>query len=231
MNLNNDFSARIVIRPDEAQWQPSPNPAVQRRMLDRIGAEVARATTLVRYAAGSTFDHHTHGGGEEIFVVEGVFSDERGDYAAGTYLRNPPGSSHAPFSHDGCLLFVKLWQFAADDLTPVHIDTHLAQWHQGLVPGLKVLPLHTHDGVNTALVRWAPNTHFQEHIHTGGEEILVLSGVFSDEAGDYPPGTWVRSPRWSRHTPFTGPEGALIYVKTGHLGATFLNPIDVATAL
>ena len=230
MNLNNDFTVRVIKRSDDGQWQPSPNPAVQRRMLDRIGGEVARATTLVRYAAGSKFDRHIHGGGEEIFVLEGVFSDEHGDHPAGTYLRNPPGSSHAPFSRDGCLLFVKLWQFAGDDLNPVHIDTYSAQWHQGLVPGLKVLPLHTHDGVNTALVRWAPNTQFQEHVHAGGEEILVLSGVFSDESGDYPQGTWMRSPRWSRHAPFTGPEGALIYVKTGHLGATFLTPPPTATA-
>ena len=230
MNLNNDFTVRVVDLAETAQWKPSPNPAVQRRMLDRVGDEVARATSLVRYAAGAQFDRHNHGGGEEIFVLEGVLSDERGDYAAGTYLRNPPGSGHTPFSRDGCLLFVKLWQFAADDSTPVRIDTHSAQWHQGLVPGLTVMPLHSHDGVNTALVRWAPETQFQQHVHAGGEEILVLAGVFSDESGDYPQGSWIRSPCWSRHTPFTGPEGALIYVKTGHLGATFMHPADAAPA-
>lgn len=222
MNINADFTVRVADFTHSARWDPSPNPAVIRRMLDRVGEEVARATSLVRYAPGARFERHVHGGGEEIYVIEGVFSDERGDYPAGTYLRNPPGSAHAPFSQDGCLLFVKLWQFATDDLMPVHIDTHSAQWYQGMVPGLKVMPLHNHDGVNTALVRWAPDTQFQRHVHPGGEEILVLSGVFSDEYGDYCTGSWLRNPRYSHHTPFTGSAGALIYVKTGHLGATFM---------
>ena len=219
MNLNDDFSTRIVAHAADAAWTPSPMPGVDRRMLDRVGQEVARATSVVRYAPGSRFERHVHGGGEEILVLEGVFSDASGDYCAGTYLRNPPGSAHAPFSREGCLLFVKLSQFAAGDRLNVRIDTRAEAWRQGLVPGLSVMPLHSHDGVDTALVRWAPNTVFNAHSHPGGEEILVLEGVLRDEAGDYPVGTWLRSPRWSRHAPFTGPQGALIYVKVGHLGA------------
>ena len=221
MNLNDDFSMRIVARAADAAWTPSPQPGVDRRMLDRVGGEVARATSIVRYAPGSRFDRHVHAGGEEILVLDGVFSDESGDHAAGSYLRNPPGSAHAPFSHEGCLLFVKLRQFAPDDLVSVRCDTRSLPWRQGLVPGLSVMPLHSHDGVDTALVRWAPNTRFNAHVHPGGEEILVLEGVFSDDAGDYPAGTWLRSPRWSRHAPFTGPAGALIFVKVGHLGVDF----------
>jgi anti-sigma factor ChrR (cupin superfamily) len=106
----------------------------------------------------------------------------------------------------------------------VRIDTLSEPWRAGLVPGLSVMPLHSHDGINTALVKWAPQTRFNTHTHPGGEEIFVLDGLFQDEAGDYPAGTWLRSPRWSRHTPFTGAEGALIYVKVGHLGASFLTP-------
>lgn len=222
MNLHHDFSQRIVSLPGDAAWTPSPLPGVDRRLLDRVGGEVARATSLVRYAPGARFDRHVHGGGEEILVLEGVFSDDTGDHPAGTYLRHPPGSAHAPFSREGCLLFVKLWQFAADDTATVRIDTRAAAWRQGLVPGLTVLPLHSHDGVDSALVRWAPHTRFNPHTHPGGEEILVLDGVFSDEAGDYPAGTWLRSPRWSRHAPYTGAEGALIYVKVGHLGVDWL---------
>lgn len=221
MNLNDDFSMRIVARAADAAWTPSPRSGVDRRMLDRVGGEVARATSIVRYAPGSRFDRHVHAGGEEILVLDGVFSDESGDHAAGSYLRNPPGSAHAPFSHEGCLLFVKLRQFAPDDLVSVRCDTRSLPWRQGLVPGLSVMPLHSHDGVDTALVRWAPNTRFNAHVHPGGEEILVLEGVFSDDAGDYPAGTWLRSPRWSRHAPFTGPAGALIFVKVGHLGVDF----------
>jgi anti-sigma factor ChrR (cupin superfamily) len=223
MDLNSDFEQRVVLSAQAAAWTASPLPGVERRMLDRIGAEVARATSIVRYAAGSRFERHVHGGGEEILVLQGVFSDENGDYPAGTYLRNPPGSSHAPFSRAGCTLFVKLWQFAPEDTRPVRIDSASSAWHPGLVPGLSVMPLHEYDGVNTALVRWAPHTRFNAHTHPGGEEILVLEGVFRDEDGDYCAGTWLRSPRGSRHTPYTGAEGALIYVKVGAIGANFLS--------
>lgn len=223
--LNADFTQRMVLPPPTSEsWMPSPEPGVHRYRLDRIGDEVARATSVVRYAAGSRFARHVHGGGEEFLVLDGTFSDERGDYPAGSYVRNPPGTAHAPFSREGCTLFVKLWQFAAGDDEPVHIDTASAPWRAGLVPGLSVMPLHEFEGVSTALVRWAPHTRFNPHSHPGGEEILVLQGVFCDEQGEYPAGTWLRSPRWSRHTPYTGSEGALIYVKVGHLGAVFMSP-------
>ena len=222
MQVNNDFSQRVVVRPSDYRFVASPLAGVSRMMLDRAGAEVARATSIVRYAAGAGYTSHRHDGGEEIFVLEGIFSDEHGDYPAGTYLRNPPGSSHQPFSRDGCTLLVKLWQFAADDTTQLVKQTTSASWYQGMVPGLSVLPLHEHDGINTALVRWAPNTQFNPHTHPGGEEILVLEGLFCDEHGEYPAGSWLRNPRYSTHSPFTREEGALIYVKTGHLGANLL---------
>lgn len=218
MNLRDDFSQRVVDRAPEATWHASPASGVLRRMLDRVGGEVARATSVVRYAPGARFARHVHDGGEEILVLDGVFSDEAGDHPAGTYLRNPPGSAHTPHSVGGCTLFVKLRQFAATDTTPVRIETHRADWRPGSLPGLSVLPLHEHDGVTTALVRWAPHTDYPTHTHVGGEEIYVLEGVYNDDLGSYPAGTWMRSPRWSRHAPFTGAEGALIYVKVGHLG-------------
>ena len=222
MQVNSDFSRRVVVLPGDYQFVNSPLAGVSRMMLDRAGAEVARATSIVRYAPGSGYSRHRHDGGEEILVLDGVFSDEHGGYPAGSYLRNPPGTSHQPFSKDGCTLLVKLWQFAADDSEQVVINTKAQSWHQGLVPGLSVMPLHEHNGVNTALVRWAPNTQFNRHIHVGGEEILVLQGLFRDEHGEYPAGSWLRNPRYSEHTPFTGPEGALIYVKVGHIDADLL---------
>jgi anti-sigma factor ChrR (cupin superfamily) len=216
MQLNADFSQRALIRPADSPWVASPMPGVERRMLDRIGDEVARATSIVRYAAGSHFSEHHHPGGEEFLVLDGVFSDERGDYPAGTYVRNPIGSHHAPFSREGCTIFVKLMQFDAADDQPVVIDSTQAQWRPGLVPGLQVLPLHQHGTEHVALVRWAPGTYFNAHRHWGGEEILVLEGTFQDEFGDYPAGTWLRSPHLSQHTPFSE-AGCLIWVKTGHL--------------
>ena len=107
MQLNADFSQRALIRPTDSPWVASPMPGVERRMLDRIGDEVARATSIVRYAPGSHFDRHVHDGGEEILVLEGVFSDEHGDYPAGTWLRSPDGSAHQPYSETGCLIWVK----------------------------------------------------------------------------------------------------------------------------
>ena len=217
MNVNAVFSEKVVLQTHDLNWVSSPTSGVSRKLLDRVGDEIAKATSIVNYAPKTAFPAHSHGGGEEILVLEGTFSDEHGDYPAGTYLRNPPNSKHAPYSNEGCTIFVKLRQFNPADRSTVRINTQTSDWYPGLVPGLSVLPLHEFDGVNTALVHWAPNTIFNPHVHPGGEEILVLKGVFHDEYGLYPEGTWIRSPRYSKHTPFTKSEGALIYVKTGHL--------------
>ncbi|TBX18677.1 cupin domain-containing protein [Nioella sediminis] len=217
MKLNADFSKRVVIRPDDYDWVDSPASGVQRMMLDRIGEEVARATTIVRFAPNSQFDPHTHGGGEEFLVLEGVFSDEHGDYPAGSYVRNPIGTSHRPhIGPEGCTILVKLCQFSETDTDQKAIDTRKAAFLPGSRPGLTVLPLHSHEAENVALVRWAPGTRFADHAHWGGEEIFVIEGTFQDEHGDYPAGTWIRSPHLSRHNPWSD-EGCLIYVKTGHL--------------
>lgn len=193
-------------------------PGVERMMLDRIGDEVARATSLVRYAPNSTFSQHVHTGGEEFFVLEGEFGDEHQLYPAGTYVRNPIGTAHCPKVGDqGCVIFVKLQQFEQDDQAQFAIDTTTAAWSPGLVPGLEVISLHEFATEHVALVKWAPNTQFKPHTHWGGEEIFVISGAFHDEYGEYPTGSWIRSPHQSTHTPFTREEGALIYVKVGHL--------------
>jgi len=216
--LNADFDQRIVIRPEDYQWVPSPMPGVERMMLDRIGDEVARATSIVRYAPYSQFSSHTHDGGEEIFVLDGVFADEHQPYPQGSYLRNPIGTSHTPnIGKEGATIFVKLHQFNERDTEQKAINTTQQMWHPGLVDGLTVMPLHEYEGEHVALVKWAPNTQFKAHQHWGGEEILVIAGTFYDEHGSYPAGTWLRSPHMSQHTPFTKEDGALIYVKTGHL--------------
>nr|WP_172199346.1 cupin domain-containing protein [Niveibacterium sp. COAC-50] len=223
MNLHADLRQRAVVLPDDTGWVASPSVGIERRMLDRNGKEQGRATSVVRYAAGSAFPPHDHPGGEEILVLEGVFSDERGNYTAGTYIRNPVGSRHGPYSDLGCTLFVKLWQFDPEDSQRVVIDTNQAGWHPGLVPGLSVLPLHSFGTEHVALVRWAPGTQFKRHCHWGGEEILVLEGTFQDEHGSYPAGSWLRSPHQSEHTPYSD-EGCLIFVKTGHLARESLSP-------
>ena len=189
MRINADFSQRVVIRPEDYTWVQSPATGVERMMLDRIGDEVARATTIVRFAPDSYFDAHTHDGGEEYLVLEGVFSDESGDYPAGSYVRNPIGTRHKPHTKDGCTILVKLYQFDTSDTEQFHIDTKHAPFRPGLVEGLSVLPLHTAVNENVALVRWAPGTRFTPHRHWGGEEIFVIEGTFADEYGSYPAGT------------------------------------------
>lgn len=216
MLINADFSERVVIDTKAQPWINSPEPGVERQLLDRVGGEQARATSLVRYAAGSSFSAHEHSGGEEFLVLAGTFSDEHGDYPVGTYVRNPPGSCHRPFSPEGCTLFVKLRQFATDDLKRVIIDTRAATWSEVSPAGLSRLTLHTHGDEKVELIRFAPHARVALDPHPGGEEVFVLEGVLSDESGHYPGGVWVRDPPGSSHMPFSN-VGCLIYVKEGHL--------------
>jgi len=216
MLINANLAERVVINTDELPWVDSPLPGVQRRMLERDGDEVARATSIVRYAPGSDFSPHTHGGGEEFLVLEGVFSDEHGDYPPGTYVRNPPGSSHKPSSRNGCTIFVKLRQMDAADQQHVRIDTDTAGWSPETEAGCWRLPLYNRATENVALVKLRPGVQLPSHAHACGEEILILEGVLEDEHGRYPRGTWLRNPPGSRHAPGSS-EGCLIYVKEGHL--------------
>lgn len=213
--LNMEFDKRLVLQTQNMPWQNSPAAGVLRKPLERSLPESGHVSSIVRYEKGSSFNEHPHPLGEEIFVLEGTFSDEFGDYPKGSYLRNPPGSTHAPFSTDGCELFVKLNQFHEQDLKPVFINTQKAAWLQGM-GGLQVMPLHEFEGEHVALVKWPAGEKFQPHRHFGGEEILVLSGVFQDEYGQYPKHTWIRSPHMSEHHPFVEEE-TIIMVKTGHL--------------
>ncbi|MGH8223407.1 MAG: cupin domain-containing protein [Woeseiaceae bacterium] len=220
MRINADFSQRVVIRLEDYRWVGSPMPGVERMMLDRIGDEVARATSLVRYAPNSTFAPHIHGGGEEFLVLEGAFGDEHRMYPTGTYVRNPIGTKHSPrVGEQGCVIFVKLHQFDKDDDTPVVIDTRDADWPLQCAPGVEAMLLHQFRRERVFLIRWAPNTPPTKHTHDGGEEVFVIEGSFSDEHGAYPVGTWVRYPDHSSHNAFTCDEGALLYLKAGHLPA------------
>jgi anti-sigma factor ChrR (cupin superfamily) len=214
--LNMDRSRRVSIETAALPWELSPAAGVRRKKLEREAAESGQVTSVVEYAPGSHFDAHVHPLGEEIMVLDGVFEDEHGRYPAGCYLRNPPGSRHKPASTTGCELLVKLNMFDPADLSAVCIETHQAAWLPGLVPGLSVMPLHSHGVEHTALVRWDPLTRFHPHVHPGGEEIFVLRGTFEDEEGVYPQGTWLRNPSYSRHQPYSR-EGCTILVKTGHI--------------
>lgn len=212
---NMDFSKQLFINTNDQDWIASPSVGVWRKPLAREDKERGHATSLVKYDAGACFSTHGHPKGEEIYVIDGVFSDETGDYPAGTYLRNPPGFSHAPFSKEGCVLFVKLHQFKADDRQRVCINTCVKEWMAG-IGGLQVMFLYEHQGESAALVKWPAGEHFQPHTHFGGEEIYVICGEFIDEHGRYPAGSWTRSPHLSQHNPYVEQE-TIILVKVGHL--------------
>ncbi|MFW2440627.1 MAG: cupin domain-containing protein [Arenicellales bacterium] len=213
--FNMDFTKPVVIKTAEMDWEASPMAGVKRKRLSFEEVEKGHATSIVEFEAGSSFRHHEHPLGEEILVLDGVFSDETGDYPAGTYFRNAEGFSHAPYSDEGCKLFVKLHQFDPEDLSQVRIDTKNTPFSPGQ-GNLRVLPLHQYGTESTALVWWPAGEKFVLHRHMGGEEIYVISGEFIDENGRYPTGTWIRSPHMSTHHPFVE-EDTLIFVKTGHL--------------
>lgn len=214
MELNADFSHKVVVDTERLEWQASPMKGVDRRMLDRIGGEVARATTIVRYAPGSTFSAHTHGGGEEFIVLDGVFQDEHGDYPAGTYVRNPPTTSHTQGSEAGCTIFVKLWQFDMADRTQFHKDmqAELGASENGVATG--ILHRDARETVTFAKLEAGATMTSQA---TGGTEILVISGtatVNGDALGQH---AWARLPDGTTVTATAGAEGATLWMKTGHL--------------
>jgi len=217
MDLNADFTQRIVVHGDETEWLESPIVGVHRRMLDRIGDEVARATTIVRYAPGSTFSPHTHGGGEEFIVLEGIFQDEHGDFPAGSYIRNPPTTSHTPGSDTGCVIFVKLWQFDLNDRTPVKIDTNKMSSIRSLErPNVSIMPLFQDDRETVQLETWDAGSTVALDTPDGAE-FLVLQGDFEESGDAMRTQSWLRLPRGGRLSAATGPNGATVWIKTRHL--------------
>jgi len=217
MELNADFGARAVVHAAGLPWIAAPAAGVHRRMLDRVGDEVARATSIVRYAPGSSFPAHLHGGGEEFLVLEGVFADESGYMPAGTYLRNPPGTSHAPASPEGCIIFVKLWQFDPADRTPVRIDTS----HLSLAPrpgrdGAVGSILYKDPTEEVRLEQWGPGVAVGLDL-PGGGEFLVLQGNFRNEEEMFERMSWLRLPAGARLQAVAGEAGCRLWLKTGHL--------------
>lgn len=213
MKINADFAQRAVVTPAEGQWIHSPESGVDRIMLDRIGDEVARATSIVRYAPGSAFPRHEHAKGEEFLVLEGVFSDETGDYPEGSYVRNPPGSGHAPFSTGGCRILVKLRQFDASDLRQFSVDTRDAgAWEARS----DTLALHEFGSERVWMQRLAAGQPLPIEPGVSGTEIFIVEGSLREDACRYPRESWLRFPAGSGSR-LSAPEPALLWVKTGHL--------------
>lgn len=214
MELNADFTQKVLIQSEDIPWKASPMPGVDRRMLDRIGDEVARATSIVRYAPGSKFSAHTHTGGEEFIVLEGVFQDEHGDYPAGTYVRNPPTTSHTPGAEEGCTIFVKLWQFAPEDRTQFRkeMDADLSNLGDGISGQI----LHKDARETVRFIALTPGTSFDE-TQEGGTELLVISGAAKEGGDKLATGAWLRLPEGAPLQITAGDAGATFWIKTGHL--------------
>lgn len=217
MNINDDFAARTAVHANALDWVPSPMPGVERKMLDRVGGEVARATTIVRYAPGSHFSPHVHSGGEEFIVLDGVFQDEHGNYPAGSYVRNPPTSRHKPGSEPGCTIFVKLWQFDPDDRTEVRLDL----FHPGPAPvadraGVQSRDIFRDERERVSVEFWRPGADVR-HANENGLEILCLKGSFSEGGDDFSAWSWLRLPAGASLDAQAGANGAFLWIKEGHL--------------
>ncbi len=188
--VRTNFAEAVLQTPDQHQWVSSPQAGVRRVMLDRMGDEVAVATSLVRYAPHSTFPDHSHELGEEFIVLEGEFADEHGRFPVGTYVRNPAGTHHAPFSERGCLIWVKLRQFDVADQRQcaVALDTRIP------TTGWSATEIHRHQGeiarqlvaATGAEVSLAP-AHFVQ-------ELLVLQGSVRWRGEVIGPAGWLRVP-------------------------------------
>lgn len=214
MELNADFSKRVVVHSDQLEWNASPMPGVDRRMLDRIGGEVARATTIVRYAPDSKFSAHTHTGGEEFIVLDGVFQDEHGDFPEGTYVRNPPTTSHTPGSEPGCTIFVKLWQFDMEDRN--QFRKNMAEELAAPANGVATAELHR-DAQEIVTYSHVDAGATLTNTDAGGIELLIIEGSLRESGETLGKGAWLRLPEGDPLSAVAGADGAKVWIKTGHL--------------
>jgi len=217
MEINAAFSQAVFTHTDAMDWVASPMAGVDRRMLDRVGDEVARATSIVRYAQGSSFPEHTHSGGEEFIVLDGVFQDEHGDYPAGTYVRNPVGTHHVPCSTPGCTIFVKLWQFNPADQEQFALDLNtLVLQTDPMRSGVAYASLAQRDYESVALEAWEAGIT-AELRGEGGAEALILEGTVTHAGEDYSRHDWIRLPLGQAAELTAGAKGARLWIKRDHL--------------
>lgn len=220
--INGDLTVRVAVDTAAMEWTPSPSGTVWRKRVHLVGpAEAGQVTSVVRYEPRSTFHGHDHPDGEEILVLDGVFSDERGDWPAGTYLLNPEGFRHAPFSRFGCVLFVKLRQFPGRARQHVALRTNGLPWQPTARAGVGVRPLYAQPGFadSMRLERWTAGAPLELTRYPQGAELFVLDGSFVDEGGSFARGAWLRLPPGAAHSPSTA-EGCVLYIKEG--GFTYL---------
>lgn len=214
--LNADMSRRVVIDSTRMPWQPSPSATVWRKRLHLYGAaESAQVTSIVRYEAGATFPVHDHPAGEEILVLDGVFSDEHGDWSRGCHLLNPEGFRHAPYSQEGCVIFVKLQQFAGAGRRHQAVFSDTVERQPGDAAGIEVRHLYRQQGFAEQIwmENWAAGTSV-ERCYPDGVEMLVIAGSLGETEAVHGRGTWLRLPAGAT-TAWHSAGGCHLYLQSG----------------
>lgn len=215
MEINANFDERAFVHSENEPWFASPMKGVDRRMLDRIGDEVARATSIVRYAPGSAFSAHTHTGGEEFLVLDGVFQDEHGDFPVGTYVHNPPTTSHTPSAAPCATILVKLLQFDPDDRTQLPIDTS-QQAPRTVSEGVYEIPLFEDPRERVRIEVWDASADVNATGHKGFG-VLVIEGSLTERGAVFEKNSWLRLPPGMALDAVAGPEGARLWIKSERL--------------
>lgn len=204
--MNSDYEKKVFIDTNDLSWENQEQRGVYKKILS---CKESEETSLIKFEPDTTLNSKGKINSVEIFVLEGVYTNQFGDFEKGTYMYLPQEDEGKVQSKTGCVIFRKTNHF--DDAQDIIVDTTSTQWQPGQ-GNLQVMPL----GSQGALVKWPKDERFVPHRHWGGEEIFVLDGIFMDEHGKYPKGSWVRSPHMSEHYPFVEEE-TIIFVKTGHL--------------
>ncbi len=215
IDINTDLTTRTVVDTRVLDWEPGPNPTVWRKRLYCLAGEAEIETNIVRYEPGGHHETHTHPRGEEILVLAGTLSDEYGEFACGSYILNPPGTEHAPYSKEGCELFAMLGQYHGASRAALTVGCKSLRWLPGQVPDVSVKILYRQHGYaeSMSIVKWEPGAASGVAVDGGAQEIFVLEGSFYDEFGEYEAGVWIRSPAGFLHMPGSR-DGCKMYVRS-----------------
>ena len=238
IELNADKKNSVLVNVDgAAATQAAGQTDVKRTMYERVGGEVARASTKVTFKPNTPFPSHVHDGGEEFVVLSGVWKDKWGNFPKYTYIRNYIGSSHEPsIGEEGCEIFVKLRQMSAkvSELEHWSVDFSRANnesvrlyqgWSKNEHTDTEYRELFESPYERVYAEYLEPKSVINDKIPKGGQEIFVIDGEFEDALGKHKEHSWARygADGESRERK-AGAEGALLYVKEGHRDAPEVGP-------
>uniref|UniRef100_A0A7S4JRH3 ChrR-like cupin domain-containing protein n=1 Tax=Odontella aurita TaxID=265563 RepID=A0A7S4JRH3_9STRA len=236
IELRSDKTRAELVRTGEIDWiATSQAGGVSRKMIERLGTEkVARATTIVRFAPNQSFPRHSHDGGEEFLVLDGVWRDDYGSFGKYSYIRNYIGSGHTPtIGEEGCVILVKLRQMSHLSkgepehrnwvgLTPDRVcDEGRTMDEEGVV---KKLSLFSSPLESTSVQVWPKESSLVIKVPKHGAELFVVDGSFTSQLlGDHDERSWCRIPNDGEevrdfHVRTLG-EDVYVWVKEGHLAS------------